>query len=63
MSGIAPVANLMPQPSGLRVGTGPPDPAPPSKALPAQEARAEDVRLYNERMGAVPGQGRVIGLA
>ncbi len=53
----------MPQPTGLRIGTGPPDPAPPSKSLPAQLVHAEELRLYNERNGQVPGQGRVLGQA
>jgi hypothetical protein len=51
-------------PAGLRIGT----PTPPAEAgnplnIPARIKQAEDVRLYNERRGYVPGQGNVIGVA
>lgn len=53
-------------PTGLRVGqhdrsatTEPQNPA----NIPARIKEAEDLRLYNERRGHVPGQGPVIGSA
>jgi hypothetical protein len=50
--------------TGLKIGT----PTPPAEAdnplnIPARIKAAEDLRLYNERRGYVPGQGNVIGVA
>lgn len=64
--GSIPTLTIPGTPTGLRVGQ--PDRSatteqPNAATIPAQIKRAEDVRLYGERLGRVPGQGRVLGSA
>lgn len=62
---IGQAATLTPPntPTGLRAGEAERPAEPNPLNIPQRIKEAEDVRLYNERRGYVPGQGAVIGQA